>query len=702
VFNVYVPDGILCESGAPSLSGSNPGTVSIDSTAKVRFPTTTIEGDLVRLTNTFAGGNATEANKYTNATMRVISVDPGYQWLICSFSNLNGAISAQRPVYSQLAVPSQLQIFAGPTQTLTEVVGAVNALINCSVTGTVLGDGTGIIDLASWDESETQAFCYQLKDGLNFVQRTIAPDISTGNIQLLLKKSVDSSLITNSDWLNEDIRLAPQTVENVVNWLNTPTVTGLWSRAEIVSTVNGNIQITSLNLGSDSGIEILGGLANSNLATVYGSMRINEPRSGLDASALVTIKTASANGLVGGRWVEIENEQPLTKSLIIGLQIADVIYATVPATKTWICPAPLYNVNNTLRGNSAVEIQKVGRYVLVSMDLGSFVFASIDLTGYLHLEDPTAPHARLADTSLANQGTYPIIACNLVDGRIQVWIENVLAIDESSYANVHFREFDSLSVGDTITIETTDFGVDNRGTFTITSVGFAGSDYYFTTDRTPQLISSPVVLIATNLPLAREGTVRKAVKQLVSVSPNQTDSSFSDLKFLDTDGVKQIGQSVGSVVKALDKLDFSLGFNSGSDAYRYSTGLLGVASGQVYGNPQDPTNSTGFVANGASVIASGPRVKRIQLSLAIRATTQTQNLIDQIKTAVAAFINGLAMGTQIALSDVVSAAKVPGVIAVSIVSPNYSSSDDIIALAAYEKPMVLFIDGDISVSFVGT
>jgi hypothetical protein len=302
---------------------------------------------------------------------------------------------------------------------------------------------------------------------------------------------------------------------------------------------------------------------------------------------------------------------------------------------------------------------------------------------------------------LANQGTYPIVAANVVNGRIEVWVENSLVIDESSYSNVHFREFDSLSVGDTITIESTDFGIGNRGTFTVTSVGFNGSDYYFTTDKTPQLISSSVVLTSGNLPLIREGTIRKATKKLVSVSPNQTDGTYADLKFSDSKGVKQIGQSVGSVVKALDKLEFGLGFNAGSDAYRYNTGLLGAASGQIYGDPQDSTQNTGYAANGASIIASGPRIKRIQVSLAVRANSQTQSVISQIQNAVAAFINGLAMGTQIAFSDIVEAAKVPGVSAVSIVSPNYSSSNDVIALAAYEKPMVLSVGQDIQVSFVG-
>ena len=700
-FNVWVGAGILCESNAPILSGSNPGTVSIDSLAKAAFPTSVQTGDLVYLTNTFNG----EASKYTNTTMKVVSVSSAFQWLYCSFLNLGGAIDNQPPVYTQLASPSLIQVFSGSTQTVANIVSSVNALAAITnstvpITGTVLGDGTGVISLASWDESNTQATYYPLTDGVNFVEKTIPPDISTGNIQLLLKAPINSNLSSNSDWLNEDIRLASQTSDNVVEWFNTPAATGLWSKAEIVDTINGNIQITSNSFGSESGIEILGGTANSSYASVYGSMHVNEPQNGDAASALITIKRSDSDGFVGGRWVEITNTNRLSKPGIIGLQIAETVLSINSITKTWTISGPLYISTSYVREDRVVEIQKVGRYVCISMDSGAMAYGSIDQTGYLHIENPTSPHSRLSNTALSNQGTFPILACSLVDSRILVWIENSQAIEESSYSNIHFREFNSLTPGDLVIVSSNDFGVGNRKTYTVSSVGYVGGEYYFTTDETPVDSVSPIVFTSNNLFTVVEGSQRKAIKNIVSVSPNQVDGSYADLKVLDTNGINFIGQANGSIVKALDKLEFPLGFNAGSDSYRYNTGLIGAASTQIYGDSLDTTQSTGFVANGASVIVAGTKVKRLRISLAIRANSRTQILIDQVKTAVASFVNGL-YKSPVAISDIMGAAKVPGVTAVSVISPSFSSVSDTIPVQAYEKLMVLDINKDISVSFVG-
>jgi hypothetical protein len=54
-----------------------------------------------------------------------------------------------------------------------------------------------------------------------------------------------------------------------------------------------------------------------------------------------------------------------------------------------------------------------------------------------------------------------------------------------------------------------------------------------------------------------------------------------------------------------------------------------------------------------------------------------------------------------AISDIVEAAKVGGVTAVSVIYPQFSSSNDVIPLGAYEKAMVLDVSRDISVVFVG-
>jgi hypothetical protein len=695
--NIWVPGGILDDGTATLTLTSNPGTISTDTTSAVKFDPTISVGDLVTLSSTFPN------IQYTGEAMRVVTVGDSNQWLILDFANVQLASVSGSFQYSLLGSPSVFSVFGGSSARAADVVAAVNALAGVSnssvpITGTVLGDGSGVISQASWAEDDLLTAHYQLTDGLNFVQKTTNPLVVTGNTQLLLKNPINTDLLSNSDWGNEEIRLVPQLISSIVEWLNTPTITGLWSKAEVVETANGQIQVTSLNLGSVSSVEILGGLGNDALAPVFGSLHQNI---GLGVtSALVTVRRSDAVSLVGGRYLRIDNGVKLPKTGILAFQEGYSLTSVTASTKTWVTSSPLYNQNPYLMADAQVSIQSAGQYTLISFDTGTFQYSIIDSSGYVIVDQPDVTVSGISNVSQANCGTFRIVACNQVGGRIQVWVENSISVSESSQANVHFIEFDSLVVGDTLTFETTSFGQNNRGTFTVTEVGNSGV-WYFKTDLTPQNLTSPVVFSSEMLPLVLEGPSRNVTKRLVAVCPNQTDGSYADLILEDTTGIKAVGQALGSVVRALDKLEFPLGSNSGSDAYRYNTGLLGVVSETIYRDPQDDTGNTGYVANGATVLVSGPKVRRVTVSLAVRAVNNSQSTIDQVQASVATFINSSQMGQTLAISDIIEAAKIPGVTAVSVIYPQYSSSNDVITLAVYEKAMVLDVSKDVSVVFVG-
>lgn len=68
----------------------------------------------------------------------------------------------------------------------------------------------------------------------------------------------------------------------------------------------------------------------------------------------------------------------------------------------------------------------------------------------------------------------------------------------------------------------------------------------------------------------------------------------------------------------------------------------------------------------------------------------------------AAVINQTGVGTPVAISKLVSAAQsVNGVVAVTVLSPVYSSGNDIVTIQPFEKPLVVDIEEDVQVSFVG-
>ena len=67
----------------------------------------------------------------------------------------------------------------------------------------------------------------------------------------------------------------------------------------------------------------------------------------------------------------------------------------------------------------------------------------------------------------------------------------------------------------------------------------------------------------------------------------------------------------------------------------------------------------------------------------------------------AAEINQIGVGQPVSFSGIIQAAStVQGVVAVTILSPTYDSIHDVITLTSAEKPMVLDLDNDVSVSFV--
>ena len=68
----------------------------------------------------------------------------------------------------------------------------------------------------------------------------------------------------------------------------------------------------------------------------------------------------------------------------------------------------------------------------------------------------------------------------------------------------------------------------------------------------------------------------------------------------------------------------------------------------------------------------------------------------------ASVINSTGVGTSIAISNLISAAQsVNGVVSVVVLNPSFNSGNDLISIQPFEKPLVLNLDNDILVSFIG-
>ena len=97
-------------------------------------------------------------------------------------------------------------------------------------------------------------------------------------------------------------------------------------------------------------------------------------------------------------------------------------------------------------------------------------------------------------------------------------------------------------------------------------------------------------------------------------------------------------------------------------------------------------------------------MRRIQvgLSLRIRSGISSTDIASRVRSVVAAAINSSQVGESIAISDIVAeASRVNGVLAVSVTSPSYTSSNDLIPVQPQEKALILNLEQDVTVSFTG-
>ncbi len=711
--DVFVPINTLHDGTSAWTLTANPATLSFSNTQETIWDPAVVNGDNFRIDGTDLPA------PYTGLTMRVAA--HGRQYLRCRFPNTGAAVTT--PVWTTVVNPANLKVFAGPTQTATQLAAAIAALQGTNsvvpVTATVTGTGAGTIDRASWDEADTATAAFDLTDGHNYVQRTIPGGTLLAQTQFLLKDPVSSDLATDADWANEDVRLIAITTKNVVDWFNAPTVSGLFTAADVRAADAGRRpQVASLTPGTAGSVEVQGGQASLTTAAVFGAAHLDLGGTGAPASMRVTVRRSEAAGLVGRAYVRTDNAVPLAKTAF--WSSGDSVDAIDKLGK-WsfdVTPYILRGTWNDLR----VVVERVGPYVAVHipkmmnvpfiptpsvLECLSFDYAYFcPATG--------AQKSDLTPITTPNQGVYRIIQSVETHLGLTIWIENASAVDGTYVCKLKTLGDVSAVPGDVWQVMTTQFGVTNRRSWVITEVGTSAvGDEMYTTDSlrvdtaeaTPEVpgVAIPFGVAATQVQL-REGVAATAYARVLGVAPNQDDGSYVDVVLDTPESYAEVSAAAGTVLTALDKLAFPSGVWLGVDGYAYDTGLLHEACKVVYGDEDDEATYPGYAAHGADIVFSGPLVKRIRLALGLRVESgmASDDLADRVRSAVAAVVNGTAVGKAVSIGAIVAAAQsVPGVISASPIQPVFTSTSDVIPVGAGEKPKILDLRGDISISFVG-
>ena len=602
---------------------------------------------------------------------------------------------------------------ANQANNIASTINALEALPNSvvPVTAVAVGNGsvnTGVVSYASYDDpdgSETPSYGYTLTDGVNYIRSQTTPGSILVNYNFTFKNAITSSLAVNSDWANEQIRFVPQTALNVADYFNSSAIGGLFSSSEIItSSQYHKVQLTTFTQGSTGSIQVQGGLGNASSASVVSAAYTNG-----SGNLLVSIPNANNLGFNAGQWIECANAAPTSKPIFT---TSSIIQSITHSTGVFLMntgdvwSSPISAINGDLW-----KIERQGAFVAyVDASLSPGSLSGLSEGDFVVITQPGSPSSTnwpniaLANANVVDKSAFRVVRVNSTLNTF--WIQNPGAEEEIAYADMTFVAANSIMPGDTFILSSTAYGTNNAGSYTVVSSYSTTNPLEFiVTPLPPSTFTGPATLTDANLWNVIESTPTVLFKHLDNISPNATNGAITDLR-MDSDVLYQRLTPVsGTVLTVLDKLSFPTGLSLGSDAYADAVGLIGAANAVAYGVESDPTTYPGIVAAGAQVNIQGPLVQSIEVSVQIRVISgvSTSDIVAQVQAAIASVINNTGIGTPIALSDLITAAQgVNGVVSVVLLSPIYNSANDLIPVQPFEKPLVLNITQDITVTLVGT
>lgn len=260
--------------------------------------------------------------------------------------------------------------------------------------------------------------------------------------------------------------------------------------------------------------------------------------------------------------------------------------------------------------------------------------------------------------------------------------------------------YETSVAGDRFVISGSVLGSGNRGTYNIVEV-----------QSKDRIVVDAILESVTNQQLndlsvqvyVDEEKPYTAFKRIHNKTVDPTNNTSVIIIYDNDNQFNKINEAAEITMTAVSKLNYSETVKRGIDAYKYHTGLIAEANRIVYGDPRDSITYPGVSAAGAEIFIEPPLVKKIEVGINVRVRTGVPftRITEQVRNNIAALINSSPIGQSIAISDIISTVNtIPGTTAVSISSPAYSPSNDVIVVNPSEKPFILDIVNDIAVSKV--
>ena len=309
-----------------------------------------------------------------------------------------------------------------------------------------------------------------------------------------------------------------------------------------------------------------------------------------------------------------------------------------------------------------------------------------------------------SEFNINNQGDFVVVAVsstNVLFNSTKTFNESGIVVTTNANARrpamVFFPE-NSAIAGDKVVFTSNVAGTNNNGSFVISEVL---SKNEVVVSGVMASVSNFSLLVQNSYLYLEDADLFTCYKKILTTAIDPGNANLTNVVFETDNGYSKINESSGCLMSIQSKLGFDSSIQKGADSYSYNTGLIGECNRIIYGDPRDNITYPGVGAAGAEIFVRAPLIKRIQVAISIRAKTGIPfvYLTEKVRSTVYSVINSSPIGTSIAISSIISAVNsVQGVQAVSISSPQYDVTHDMIAVSASEKPKILNIVNDITIS----
>jgi len=549
---------------------------------------------------------------------------------------------------------------------------------------------------------------------------------------------------TSVPTVGEQLRLVATTNEQLVRFWNELVVTGFSNVGEVELTRYGReIQLSTQTFGGSGSVQITGGTANSLEVALVGSGEEPTTKEGY-----FSVPSALHKGFVVGQWVNLINN--ITQNKQLGF--SETTTVQLNATTLQITGGTgSFQTKRAVNYTAATQlkIEKHGAFVAVvgvggpSMDLltngvqegdwvrlydtqetpwvstttyasgarvyyGGSNYTSIQNSNTNNEPDTSPSFWQVQEFNASNTGVFQVVR---IFGNDTFWIVNANPVEEivtlGNVANMSFYSYDSVMPGDVLIVTTNVLGTANIGRYTVVDNTF-GVGYSFPTSTaiwlTPTITnpSSPVTLGGEfSLVNVQEANPLSLWKRILAMGPGNgnTTNIIVDSPNL----TERITSSLSAQAIATSKLNMNTNINLGIDAYKYYIGLIQLITNTIYGVPYDRINFPGWRASGSPINIVPATLLSIKASFAIRIASGVPftDIIDVVQSAIAGYVNNLDVGESVSISAMIAAAStIPGVTSVTVTSPTFSSSSDLIAVNANEQAYVINPTTDITITLL--